>query len=123
VASGTAHGEPKDPISKAIDEVRRAYEAGETAAAREALLAWAALAVPDQPPANLALLAKRCPEPLRSEVLVLEQAFFSPHPVPWDRRRVWERLSDFEPLPPEEPASFRRKKVLRRRKPSPDTAA
>jgi hypothetical protein len=123
VSGSTAYSEPEDPLSKAIEQVRLAYQAGETASAREALLAWAALALPDQTPANLALLAKRCPEPLRSEVLLLEQAFFSPHPVPWDRRRVWERLRGFEPLPPEEPASFRRKKVLRRRTSTPDTAA
>jgi hypothetical protein len=115
--------EPTDPVSRSVDEVRLAYESGEAGAAREALLAWAALALPQQPPGNLALLAKRCPEPLRGEILLLEQAFFSPRPVHWERRRVWERLPGFEPVPLEEPASFRRKKAIRRRKPSPDVAS
>jgi hypothetical protein len=115
--------EPADPVAKAIDDVRKAYESGEAGPAREALLAWAALALPEQPPGNLALLAKRCKEPLRGEILLLEQAFFSPRPVHWERRRVWDRLAGFEPLPPEEPASFRRKAPIRRRKPSPDTTA
>jgi hypothetical protein len=114
---------PPDPLSAAVEEVRRAYEGGEAAAARQALLAWAALAMPEEPPGNLALLARRCPEPLRQEILLLEQAFFSPRPLHWERRRVWERLPGFRPLPPEEPASFRRKKPLRRSRPSPDTAA
>lgn len=104
----------RDPTAEAIEEVRRAYEGGEALTARDALLAWAALVLPDRPPSNLALLAKRCHEPLRGEILLLEQAFFSPHPLDWDRRRVWERLANFDPLPPEEPASFRQKKPLRR---------
>ena len=115
-----ASAEPEDPLAEAIDEVRRAYESGDAGVAREALLAWADLAISDQPPGNLALLAKRCREPLRGEILLLEQAFFSPSPLHWERRRVWERLSRFEPVPVQEPASFRRKKPLRRRNPTPD---
>jgi hypothetical protein len=114
---------PTDPLSQSIEAVRLAYESGEAGAAREALLAWAAIVLPEQPPGNLALLAKRCREPLREEILLLEQAFFSPRPVQWERRRVWERLSGFAPEPLEEPASFRRKKAIRRRKPSPDVAS
>jgi len=114
---------PDDPMVQAIDHVRYAYESGEAGAAREALLAWAALALPEQTPGNLALLAKRCREPLRSEILLLEQAFFSPQPLQWERRRVWERLPGFEPIPPQEPASFRRKKPLRRRTSPPDAVS
>lgn len=100
--------------SAAIAGVRLAYENTDAAAARDALLTWAALVFPDRPPGNLALLARRCPEPLRSEILLLEQAFFSPHPLDWNKHRVWEQLPGFTPLPPEEPVSFRQKRPLRR---------
>ena len=103
-----------DPLVAAIAAVQRAYAAGDAATARDALLAWAALALPDQPPANLALLAKRCQEPLRSDILLLEQTFFSPRPVDWNHRQTWEHLPNFVPLPPEQPASFRQKKPLHR---------
>lgn len=103
-----------DPLVTAITAVQRAYAAGNAATARDALLAWAALALPDQPPANLALLAKRCQEPLRSDILLLEQTFFSPRPVDWNHRQTWELLPDFVPLPPEQPVFFRQKIPLRR---------
>ena len=103
-----------DPLVAAIAAVQRAYAAGDAATARDALLAWAALALPDQPPANLALLAKRCQEPLRSDILLLEQTFFSPRPVDWNHHQTWEHLPNFVPLPPEQPVSFRRKKPLHR---------
>jgi hypothetical protein len=105
---------PVDALTSAIAEVQRAYATGDAITARDALLAWAAQILPDQPPGNLALLAKRCPEPLRGDILLLEQAFFSPQPLDWDQHRVWERLPGFEPLPTVEPPSFRQKKPLRR---------
>ena len=103
-----------DPLGTAITAVQQAYAAGDATTARDALLAWAALALPDQPPANLALLAKRSPEPLRSDILLVEQTLFTPRPVDWNHRRTWEHLSDFVPLPPEQPVSFRQKKPLHR---------
>lgn len=106
---------PLDPVAAAIAEVRRAYESGEALAARDALLAWATLVIPDQPPSNLAQLATRCPEPLREEILLLEQAFFSPEQLNWESQPAWEGLAGFKPLPAAGPASFRQKKPLRRR--------
>lgn len=103
-----------DPLEIAIAAVHRAYVAGDATTARDALLAWAALAVPDQPPGNLALLAKRCREPLRSDILLVEQSFFSPRHVDWNHRQTWEHLPNFVPLPPEQPVSFRQKKPLHR---------
>jgi len=107
--------EPQDPVTEALANVRSAYEADDAAGARDALLAWGALVLPEAPPSNLARLAQRCPEPLRAQILMLEQAFFSPQPLPWERQRVWEQMRHFEPAPAEEPASFRRAKPLRRR--------
>lgn len=109
-----------DPLEERIDAVRDAYQTGNAGAAREALLAWAQLALPEQTPGNLARLAGRCPEPLRGQILQLEEAFFSPTPVAWDEQPVWVQLPEFEPTPPQEPASFRRGKPIKRRAPKPD---
>lgn len=106
-----------DSLAVAISRVRQAYEAADPSAAREALLNWAALAFQEQPPANLALLAKRSPKPLHDQILLLERAFFSPQPLDWDHPRVWEHLANFKALPLEAPASFRQKKPLRRESP------
>jgi len=108
------------PLQDEIDAVRAAYESGNAGAAREALLAWAARALPEETPSNLARLARRCREPLRSRILLLEEAFFSPEPVAWAKQPVWEQLPGFVPAPQEEPASFRRGKLIRRRAPNPD---
>jgi len=112
--------EETDPLQRAIDAVQAAYRAGDARAAREALLGWAAQVLPEQPPSNLARLAQRCSQPLREQILLLEEAFFSPVPVDWDKQPVWEGLVGFEPAPPEEPASFRRGKPIRRRAANPD---
>jgi hypothetical protein len=118
--SEPAGAEP-DPLGREVEAVRAAYRAGDAAAAREALLSWAGQVLPERvKPSNLARLAQRCPEPLRTQVLMLEEAFFSPQPLPWDEQPVWEGMHDFEPLPPDEPASFRRGKPIRRRAPNPD---
>jgi hypothetical protein len=104
-----------ESVSPTIAAVRTAYEAENAATAREALLAWAREVLPEDPPSNLARLAQRCHEPLRGYILMLEQAFFSPRPLPWSHQPVWQALSHFEPAPPDEPATFRRAKPLRRR--------
>jgi hypothetical protein len=115
-----AVAEEQDPLQNEIDRVRAAYLSGDAGAAREALLAWAKQALPGQTPSNLARLAERCHEPLRGQILLLEEAFFSPTSVPWDKQAVWEELRGFVPAPPAEPASFRRGKPIRRRAPNPD---
>lgn len=110
----TLHPSPADPLEQSIEDVRAAYAAGNVTAARDALLAWGARLMPDAPASNLARLAQRCPEPLRGEILLLEQAFFSPAPVAWEQKPVWTRLRGLTPLPPEEPASHRRTRPLKR---------
>ena len=112
-----------DPLAASIEAVRTAYERGDAKAAQAALLAWGREVLPAKPPSNLARLAQRCKEPLRSEILTLEQAFFSPRPLHWERQPVSERLRQFEPAPEEEPASFRRPKPIRRRRAEPDASS
>jgi hypothetical protein len=108
--------EPRNPLTEALVRVRSAYDAADAPGARDALLEWGALVLPESPPSNLARLAQRSPEPLRGQILMLEQTFFSPKPLPWERQRVWEHMRHFEPAPVDEPASFRRAKPLRRRR-------
>ena len=108
--------ESQDPLAETLARVRSAYDSADASGAREALLEWGALVLPDSPPSNLARLAQRSPEPLRGQILMLEQTFFSPKPLPWERQRVWEHMRHFEPAPVDEPASFRRAKPLRRRR-------
>jgi hypothetical protein len=126
VATATVVAEPPPPTEEAnplkgkIDAVRTAYQAGDPRVAREALLTWAGQVFAEQTPSNLARLAQRCPQPLRGQILLLEQSFFSPRPIAWDRQPVWKGLAGFVPAPPEEPASFRRRKPIRRRSANPD---
>ncbi len=85
--------EPPSPLAVALERVRDAYRRGDGAAAREALLAWGRLRWPDDPPGNLARLARRFPPPVREHITELEKAFFSPDPIRWEREPVPDALS------------------------------
>jgi len=93
-ASGAAGEQPMppDPLESAVEAVRAAYQRGDGSGAREALLNWGRLRWPQDPPGNLARLARRCPPPLRDHVTQLEKAFFSPDPIHWERDPVPEEL-------------------------------
>jgi len=110
--SGSAGEEPPpDPLTGAVDSVRAAYQRGDGTGAREALLGWGRLRWPQDPPGNLARLARRCPVPLRDHITELEKAFFSPDPIHWEVRPVAEELLALSPS--EDPSAAR---------PSPDAA-
>ncbi len=98
-----APAEPRqsDPLADALEAVRAAYGRADAVAARQALLDWAALQWPGDPPRNLARLALRCPDPLRHHIGELEKAFFSPDPIAWDREPVWQALSGLAGAPAE----------------------
>jgi hypothetical protein len=89
-------------LADALEAVRAAYGRADAVAARQALLDWAALQWPGDPPRNLARLALRCPDPLRHPIGELEKAFFSPDPIAWDREPVWQALSGLAGAPPAE---------------------
>jgi hypothetical protein len=96
--AGTAHetpgldSAPPDPLETAVETVRAAYRRADGGGAREALLNWGRLRWPQDPPGNLARLARRCPPPLRDHITELEKAFFSPEPIHWERDPVPEEL-------------------------------
>ena len=83
---------PPDPLVEAAESVRGAYQRGDGAGARVALLNWARLRWPKDPPGNLSRLAGRLPPPLRDHITQLEKAFFSPDPIHWERDPVPEEL-------------------------------
>ena len=93
-ASGATGEEtaPPDPLESAVETVRAAYQRGDGSGAREALLNWGRLRWPQDPPGNLARLARRLPPPLRDHITQLEKAFFSPDPIHWERDPVPEEL-------------------------------
>jgi len=84
----------EDPVDQAIAAVTAAYDSGNATRARSALLAWAALIWPDDPPANLARLALRLPSPLSDRVKLLEKSFFSPTPIDWSSQPVTSLLQE-----------------------------
>lgn len=84
---------PHKPMDEALARVRTTYASGNPSAARDALLDWARLHWPDEPPGNLAQLVLRCPEPVRTQIAALEKAFYSPSPIPWQQEPVWEGLA------------------------------
>ena len=91
----TAQPEPESEETKALGAIATAYSRGDAGGARVALLAWAKLVWPTNPPGNLSRLAGRLAEPVRGYVLELDEALYSPTPVPWEKRPVAELLRSF----------------------------
>lgn len=91
-AGSAAEPPPPDPLVEAAGSVRAAYQRGDGAGAREALLGWARLRWPEDPPGNLSRLAGRFHPPLRDHITQLEKAFFSPDPIHWERDPVPDEL-------------------------------
>jgi hypothetical protein len=89
---------PKAPYreSEWIGALKKAYHACDAGAARSALLGWARSRWPENPPSNLSRLAVRCPEPLRQEIIRLDNALYSPRPHTWNQQPVWDWVRAFE---------------------------
>jgi hypothetical protein len=82
--------------SEWIGALEKSYHASDAGAARSALLGWARSMWPENPPSNLSRLAQRCPEPLRQEVIRLDNALYSPEPHVWNEHPVWDWVRAFE---------------------------
>lgn len=85
--------EEETAVSRAVRQIASAYQRGDAGAARQALLAWGRLTWALDPPGNLSRLAERVTEPLRGYVLELDEALYSPTPVPWDQRPLPDLLT------------------------------
>lgn len=84
---------PQDPPEMALAAVRQAYLNNDPFAAREALLHWASQMWPQDPPSNLSRLAVRCPPQAQRHLLKLDEALYSPKPIPWNDASVAEQLA------------------------------
>ncbi len=76
----------------ALEAIRRAYDSRDQAVARDALLAWARLQWPTDPPRNLSQLVLRLEPPLRDDLKLLDGAFYGPDDGTWAMRPVADRL-------------------------------
>ena len=94
---------PLSPLEQLSGDLRCAYTNGDAGAARAALLAWARLAWPHNPPGNLTQLALRSPEPAARRIALLDQAFFSPDPLGWNHEPLWEDLPAIAEAAAQEP--------------------
>lgn len=92
----------QDPV-KFLEAVRQAYHKNDAYSAKEALLHWAAIEWPGNPPTNLSRLAARCPAPLQQRILKLDEALYSPTPVPWNVEPVVEQLRELVRNEPDHP--------------------
>jgi hypothetical protein len=84
--------EPAPDRAAARTRLRRACEAGDARAARDALLAWAAACWPQEPPMRLESLAARFEGPAAEALQRLDRSLYAPVPRGWDGRAAWALL-------------------------------
>jgi hypothetical protein len=94
---------PKDELPEILDELARAYQQADQAAARTAWLHWGQYRWPDNPPGNLNRLAKRCTQNVAQAVTLLDRTFYTPETVDnWralDPRELLARVAPEKPTP------------------------
>jgi len=78
--------------SRRLKAVKEACGRGDTAAATEALLAWAAVRWPEAPPRSLGELAERLPEAAADEIETLNRSRYGESMSTWDGRALGRRL-------------------------------
>jgi hypothetical protein len=84
--------EPAASLSSARSLVRRACEADDPRAARDALLDWARACWPEDPPMRLQHLASRLTGPAVEALGALDRHLYSPDAGDWDGGAAWELL-------------------------------
>jgi hypothetical protein len=82
----------EDRSTALIAAIRSAYLDNDAYAAKQALLHWGSATWVDDPPTNLSRLAARCPPQVQRQILRLEEALYSPSPISWNERPVWDML-------------------------------
>ncbi len=88
IQSAPPRGDPAD----ALPAIVQAYRKNDAYAAKKALLHWAALRWPEDPPGNLGRLAARCPGNVQAQIMHLEEALYNPGSDNWNQRAIWEQL-------------------------------
>lgn len=91
----------QDPASarkRARRTLQQACRRNDAHAAARALLYWAKVHWPDNPPANLAALAMRA-ESIREPVLALDRVLYSPDAIKWRGKTLWRACKSGLPGP------------------------
>ncbi len=83
---------PREDPAVALPAIEQAYRRKDAYAAKKALLHWAALRWPEDPPGNLGRLAARCPGNVQAQIMHLEEALYNPGSDNWNQRAIWEQL-------------------------------
>jgi hypothetical protein len=88
-----------------LRSLRVACAANNAAAARDHLLAWAALRYAADPPRSLGALAPLLPDSIAAQVLDLEASIYGGSIRPWDGRALTAVLADLDAVagPPQAP--------------------
>jgi hypothetical protein len=80
-----------------LGALRRACEAGDAQAARQALLDWAAARWPDDPPRNLEQVGARLAPAVRPLLQSIDRALYGGGDAPWDGAGTWSGLQPLLP--------------------------
>ena len=88
--------EPKSSLASARQALRVASASNDPAATRTALLAWASVYWPDQPPGSLAELAGLGGETLAAEIERINRALYSPAGEAWTGGSLWQAIEATE---------------------------
>ncbi|MEL7449865.1 MAG: BatD family protein [Pseudomonadota bacterium] len=89
----------RDPVSvkKALSQARARAAANAMPETRDALLAFGKAGWPDDVPASLGELARRCDDPLAAEISALSRALYGASPEPWQGQALAAALSRWKP--------------------------
>jgi len=91
-ATGAARDTAQNPPPQPPTSLRRACLADDPAAARAALLEWAAGKWSRQQPRSLMALAKSLPDAeLRAQLATLDRSLYAPNQEPWRGEPLWQR--------------------------------
>lgn len=94
--AGTAEPTRRPANRRLQRELRAACSADDSAAARDLLLQWALLRLPDEPPRSLGALAERCPPGLAGAIRALEASLYGPQGGSWSGAALAAALSDLD---------------------------
>jgi hypothetical protein len=98
-ASSVKEAEHRPSARKLLRQVESACAAGDTDAARKALLEWGGSRFSAAPPRSLGALASELPEPAAHEVLDLEAHIYGAATGRWDGRGLAAAIAALESMP------------------------
>jgi len=101
-----APSEPSTPGSDAAEsrrraerQLKRACQAGDSGAARDALLAWGRACWPDRPPRSLGAIGSATNDEIAAQISVLRRALYAPGANEWRGDGLYRSVASFKPDP------------------------